>query len=140
MRTIHSNKPARYKRNPDHWETNNDPSETVVGQSYTIKDLLKNHSNGIEMEQPPQGEQNDATHDSIDYRRVHDLDPTEKEELRQTILEEIFENNKNLKLLKQQTMELKAKKASETKNEQQPDSTKDSTAGESEAKAGDATE
>jgi len=102
------------------------PSQTIVGESYTIQELLRKHTTGImpQIAKEPIW-QEDATLDSIDMQKVNNADIYIKQELEKEVqigikqtLDEI--EDKRAEKFKQKEEDLKAKKRSEAK-EQKPE-------------------
>jgi len=102
------------------------PSKTIVGESYTIQELLRKHTTGLmpQIGKEPQW-QEDANFDSLDMQKVNNADIYVKKELAKEVQKGIketlneIEDKRAEKFLKQEE-DLKAKNRSEAK-EQKPE-------------------
>ena len=83
------------------------PSMTIPNETYSLKDLVKKHKQGI---MPPVERraiwQGDATHDDIDLQKVHDMDIADQHEI-------IQQNNSIIKQLKRDQEEIIARRTTE---------------------------
>lgn len=102
------------------------PSKTIVGESYTIQELLRKHTTGL---MPQIAKEpiwiDDATFDSLDMQKINRADIQVKKELAKEVQKGIKQTldeieDKRAEKFKQKEEDLKAKKRSEAK-EQKPE-------------------
>ena len=78
---------SKYNWTSPKGETNNSPSKTVQGESYTIKELLEKHSTGLmpPVGLEPQYDTEEPTHDDSMLLRKQNLDLTDIDDLKDTV-------------------------------------------------------
>lgn len=102
-------------------ETNNLPSETIEGESYTIRELYQRHARGIDItgHNPEDAVfDEDVSHDSLDRSKFKQLDLVEQSELIQINQQNINTLTENReKTIKKHTEKQNLLKSKETKEE-----------------------
>nr|QJB18819.1 MAG: hypothetical protein [Microvirus sp.] len=104
-------------------EINDQPSMTIVGEAYTIRELLEKHVNGIDVNigrTPVYNSQTDW--DDIDLEKYANMDLTEKDELLTNVKQSVSNKTQQLndlkKRIQQETVEV------EPQNQTQPEQVK----------------
>ncbi len=100
----------RFHYKKSQFSKNTGASITIPGETYTIRELLIRHTNGLEpmVTKSPIWQEN-ATHDDLDLQKTHSLDLTERDEIKQqqkSIIDSIHsQQNEKTKQLEQKVQE-----------------------------------
>lgn len=107
-----------FKPKKDHFETPQGESVTVVGESYTIKEIIDKYANGIAPNValtnvfPPY----DPTHEDLDLESVNRMDMAERQNLSNLQLANV--NRLQEKLSEQEAQKLQIAQSKEPKDEE----------------------